>query len=136
MIKQLLTIEEFDDLAELIEERDGTCRLIPEDIQDPNMKVLGYYLDHELVAILSVTCMKVFPNWQATNGKYAHISGVYTKKNYRRRGYAKALFNTAQYIANQYGADYICCDTSEVDFFKSLGFGTYSIESRMWYKCS
>lgn len=86
----------------------------------------------ELVAIMTATYSIVFPHRDGT--RMVHVSGAYTKDNFRHQGYATALLNAIERDAKDcFHADYICCDSTANDLYKKNGFKeTLANETRLW----
>jgi GNAT superfamily N-acetyltransferase len=86
--------------------------------------------ESELVAIMTATYCIVFPHRDGT--RIVHVSGAYTKDNFRHRGYASALLETIERDARTYfHADYICCDSVADSLYEKHGLQKAS-ETRLW----
>lgn len=90
----------------------------------------------ELVAIMTATYCIVFPHKDGT--RMVHLSGAYTKDNFRHQGYASALLKAIERDAREYfRADYICCDSKANQLFEKNGFQEApSDETRVWKRLS
>lgn len=75
--------------------------------------------------------MPSFPHSDNPTGNIVHISGAYTKKEYRGKGYATLILKEIEKNALNMHADYICCDSSADELYLKHGF-TKSSESRLW----
>lgn len=85
---------------------------------------------NELVSIMTATYMIVFPHEDGT--RVVHISGAYTKDNYRHQGHASTLLKAIENDAkNYFRADYLCCDSKANKLYESNGFSV-STETRLW----
>ena len=91
---------------------------------------------NELVAIMTATYSIVFPHSDGT--RMVHISGAYTKDNFRHQGYASTLLKAIEEDARDYfNADYICCDSTANNLYKANGFQEApSNETRLWKQLS
>ena len=90
----------------------------------------------ELVSIMTATYSIVFPHKDGT--RIVHVSGAYTKDNFRHLGYASTLLKAIEEDArNYFHADYICCDSTVDELYKKNGFQeTPTDESRLWKQLS
>ena len=90
----------------------------------------------ELVAIMTATYSIVFPHRDGT--RIVHVSGAYTKYNFRHQGYASALLRAIEKDARDcFHADYICCDSTANRLYKKNGFQeTPTDETRLWKQLS
>lgn len=100
----------------------------------PCTQVYGAFFNenekNELVAIMTATYSIVFPHKDGT--RIVHISGAYTKDNFRHKGYASALLETIERDAKTYfHADYICCDSVADNLYEKNGF-IESSATRLW----
>lgn len=103
---------------------------------NPCTQVYGVYEKNELVSIMTATYCIVFPHKDGT--RIVHISGAYTKDNFRHRGYASTLLKAIEKDARDYfHADYICCDSTANELYKKNGFQEAPVnESRLWKQLS
>lgn len=102
---------------------------------NPCTQVYGAFCNEngksELVAIMTATYSLVFPHEDGT--RIVHVSGAYTKDNFRHQGYASDLLKTIERDARDYfHADYICCDSIANDLYKKNGFQEPTEETRLW----
>ncbi len=86
----------------------------------------------ELASIMTATYCIVFPHKDGT--RMVHISGAYTKDEFRHQGYASALLKAIERDAKDYFyADYICCDSTANELYKRHGFSIApDKETRLW----
>ena len=86
----------------------------------------------ELVSIMTATYSIVFPHRDGT--RMVHVSGAYTKDNFRHQGYASTLLKAIERDARDYfHADYICCDSTANRLYKKNGFQEAPTdETRLW----
>ena len=106
---------------------------------NPCTQVYGTFCNkngkNELVAIMTATYSIVFPHRDGT--KIVHISGAYTKDNFRNRGYVSDLLKAIERDARDYfHADYMCCDSIANELYKKNGFKEPDIETRLWKQLS
>ena len=103
---------------------------------NPCTQVYGAFCNEneksELVAILTATYCIVFPHKDGT--RMVHISGAYTKENFRHQGYASALLRAVEKDARDYfHADYICGDSTANQVYFKNGFQKAPAEeTRIW----
>ena len=107
--------------------------------QIPSTHTFGAFVKGELVAMAVVSYVRVFPCEDTPNGVFIHLSGCYTKPNYRHKGYMSAIIQEIGEFAKEVNADYLSCDNLQSndakarDFFLVNGFEDISDgESRMW----
>jgi len=86
----------------------------------------------ELISIMTATYCIVFPHEDGT--RMVHISGAYTKDNFRHQGYASILLNAIEKDARKYfHADYMCCDSTVNELYERHGFEKAPVgEFRLW----
>ncbi len=106
---------------------------------NPCTQVYGVFYNEngksELVAIMTATYSIVFPHEDGT--RIVHISGAYTKDNFRNRGYASDLLKAIERDARDYfHADYMCCDSIANELYKKNGFKEPDVETRLWKQLS
>ena len=103
---------------------------------NPCTQVYGAFCNEngksELVAIMTATYSIVFPHKDGT--RMVHISGAYTKDNFRHQGYASTLLRAIERDARDcFHADYICCDSTVNSLYKKNGFQEAPTdETRLW----
>lgn len=103
---------------------------------NPRTQVYGAFCNEsgksELVAILTATYCIVFPHRDGT--RMVHISGAYTKENFRHQGYASALLQAVERDARDcFHADYICGDSTANEIYFKNGFQKAPAEeTRIW----
>ena len=92
---------------------------IEDKINKKDMKIFGAYNENELIGVV---CMR----------NVTHISLLFVKKSYQRRGVAKALLRRAIYdsIKNNENANKITVNASPVGLaaYKAMGFVPDSLE--------
>ena len=95
-------------------------------------QVYGCYENNELVAIMTATYSIVFPHEDGT--RMVHISGAYTKFEYRNLGFATMLLRAIERDAiDCFHADYLCCDSTANELYIKSGFvKAPSDETRLW----
>ncbi len=137
-----LTIASIHALCQLSKESDFPYKIIDNgtsmveyckgaEPEDGTTQVYGISRKNgELVSVMTASFMKVFPDANSPHGKIVHISGEYTKKEYRHGRYAALLLEAIEEDARKYGADYLYCDNPS-DEYKESGF-KYLTEIRMW----
>ena len=82
--------------------------------------------EHEYIGFIHVTIREDYVEG-ATELPIAYIEGIYVKENYRNRGVAKELVNTAENWAKHRGCKQLASDTeitnsASIDFHKKIGF--------------
>ncbi len=102
---------------------------------NPCTQVYGIFYNEngksKLVAIMTATYSIVFPHEDGT--RIVHISGAYTKDNFRNKGYASDLLKAIERDARDYfHADYMCCDSVANELYKKNGFKEPDVETRLW----
>ena len=102
----------------------------------PCIRTYGIFQNEILVAMMTATYLFVMPCEDSPNGRIVHISGAYTKPEYRNLGYASELLGCIEYDAkNFFGADYLCCDSIANALYINNGFiFTSNDETRLWKK--
>jgi len=107
---------------------------------NPCTQVYGVFYNEnrksKLVAIMTATYSIVFPHRDGT--RMAHVSGAYTRDNFRHQGYASTLLKAIEKDARDYfHADYICCDSTANKLYKANGFQEApDDETRLWKQLS
>lgn len=103
-------------------------RISPEPIQ----QTYGLFVNDSLVSIMTATLSYEFPHSERPSGRVLQISGAFTKREYRHRGYATMLLSAIEEDArNLFKADYICCDSSADELYENFGYEK-STETRLW----
>jgi len=132
MIGDLLELSKQEDFPyELsIDEAKKYCS--SENIKEQTTQTYGaYYRGTILVSVMTASYVRVFPHKDSPSGKIVHISGAYTHPNYRCMGYATTLVKAIEKDAKEFGADYICLDSTADKFWTKNEF-IKSNESRLW----
>ena len=107
---------------------------------NPCTQVYGAFFNEngisELSAIMTATYSIVFPHRDGS--RMVHVSGAYTKDDFRHQGYASALLKAIERDAKDYfHADYICCDSTANRLYKKNGFHEAPTdETRLWKQLS
>ena len=85
-----------------------------------------------LASIMTATYSVVFPHKDGS--RIVHLSGAYTKDDFRHQGYASILLNAIEKDARYYFyADYICCDSTANELYLKNGFKVAPAEeTRLW----
>ncbi len=97
------------------------------------VQTYGIFDGKALLSVATATFCRVFPCADAPSGFIVHISGVYTLPEYRHRHYASELLSAAEADAKAFGAEYICCDSTQDGLYYSCGFQPApDNETRMW----
>lgn len=97
------------------------------------VQTYGIYDGDCLAAVMTATFCVVFPCDDSPSGRIVHISGAFTRPEYRHRGYACELLSMIEADARSYAADYICCDSTADGLYLSFGFvPAPEKETRMW----
>ncbi len=138
MINLRLDENSVNDLLRLVNGRYPLTRDIAEQIcssehpTKPCTHVYGaYYNGNQLVAIMTATYSIVFPHEDGI--RMVHISGAYTKEEYRHQGYATSLLKAIERDAKDYfHADYLCCDSTMDKLYEKNGFVAPKVETRLW----
>ena len=142
MINLRLDENNIDELLELVKDKYPLTEELARSICigahpiNPCTQVYGAFSNEngksELVSIMSATYCIVFPHRDGT--RIVHISGVYTKDNFRHPGHASTLLKAIEEDAKTYfQADYICCDSTVDELYKKNGFQEAPAdESRLW----
>lgn len=142
MINLRLDENNVDELLELIKGKYPLTREIAQSICigthpiNPCTQVYGTFFNEELVSIMTATYCIVFPHKDGT--RMVHISGAYTKDNFRHQGYASILLKAIEKDARDYfHADYICCDSTANELYRKNGFQEAPTnETRLWKQLS
>ena len=140
MINLRLDENNIDELLDFCEGKYPLTREVAHDIcvgthpVSPCTQVYGAFCNEngksELVAIMTATYCIVFPHRDGT--RIVHVSGAYTKDNFRHQGYASALLRAIEKDARTYfHADYICCDSVADSLYEKHGFQRASV-TRLW----
>lgn len=93
-------------------------------LANPSVSMLGYEYDDEVVSCCTLC---VIPNMSRGMKPYGLIENVATHPDYRKRGFATTLLNTAQSIAWELGCYKVMLLTgskkeSTLKFYKKCGF--------------
>lgn len=92
-----------------------------------------YDSDEELVSVMTASFLVVFPHTDSPSGRIVQISGAFTHPAFRGMHYATELLKAIENDAIDFGADYICCDSTADDLYIKFGFETASDdETRLW----
>ncbi len=100
---------------------------------DEGVRTYGVFTDNRLVSVMTATFCTVFPHKDSPKGRIVHISGAYTLPEFRHRHYAFELLKKIEADAAEFGADYLCCDSTADGLYLSRGFEPApKNETRMW----
>lgn len=131
-----LSIKDVDKLVLLSQEEDFPCELdktTAEKYCQGNLscQTYGLFVDNVLVSVMTSSLCQIFPHPDNKTGNIIHISGAYTKKQFRGRYYATTILKEIEKDAINIHADYMCCDSSADELYLKCGF-TKSSETRLW----
>jgi predicted acetyltransferase len=130
-VKAIIDISKCDDFPIEINENIASIYCNNKDSIETGTYTYGVFMEEKLVSVMTATYLLVFPHPDNPNGKITHISGAYTRPEYRHRGLASVLLKEIEKDSMLFGSDYICCYSSADKLYEKYGF-KYSTESRMW----
>lgn len=80
--------------------------------------------DEKVIGCASMCYLEMMPTFAHPTGKRAHIMNVYTQKDYRRQGLARAMLYMLIEEAKENGVTEITLDATEkgIGLYKSYGF--------------
>lgn len=90
-----------------------------------NLLLFGYYTDNILVSICGFYLERHFPTYANENGEIAYICNVYTKPEYRKKGYQRKVFEYCLEYAKKNGIKQFKLDSKNeiaIKFYKEYGF--------------
>lgn len=92
---------------------------------DKNLFMFGLFINNELVANCGYYLDEHFPAYNNTNGYYGYICNVFTKEEYRGRGFQKEVFNKCLDYAKKMGITSFKLSSKNeiaINMYKSFGF--------------
>ena len=90
--------------------------------------------DGEVIATSGICFYTVPPNAKSLNGKVGYIQNMYTKKEFRRLGIAKALLTKTVEEARGRGCDKVILGATDAGRGLYEGFGFREMENEMEYR--
>ncbi len=90
-----------------------------------NLFLFGYYTNGILVSICGFYFERHFPTYKNENGKIAYICNVYTKPEYRKKGYQRKVFEYCLAYAKENKIKQFKLDSKNeiaIKFYKEYGF--------------
>ncbi len=90
-----------------------------------NLFLFGCYIDNIIVSICGFYLEQHFPTYTNENGKIAYICNVYTKPEYRNKGYQRKTFNYCLAYAKENKIKKFKLDSRNeiaIKFYKGYGF--------------
>lgn len=106
-------------------ELEDKTRFFLEDNMDKELYMFGTFADDELVSICGFIILKYFPEAENISGKVAYITSVYTKEEYRGKGYQRKVFERCLDYAKDMGIIIFKLSTKNkkaMNMYKSKGF--------------
>jgi ribosomal protein S18 acetylase RimI-like enzyme len=90
--------------------------------------------DGEIMATSGICFYTVPPNAKSLNGKVGYIQNMYTKKDFRRKGIAKALLEKTIEEARSRGCDKVILGATETGrgLYEKFGFTEMEDEMEYW----
>ncbi len=85
----------------------------------------GVYVNKELISICGLIIFKNFPTANDLSCKVGYITSVYTKDEYRRRGYQKRVFEKCINLGKEFGINKFKLSTINpiaMRMYESFGF--------------
>ena len=104
--------------------KEATRKYIAEHL-DKNLFMFGLFIGEELVANCGYYLDEHFPTYINSNGYLGYICNVFTKEEYRGKGYQRKVFNECFEYAKQKGiTNFKLSSKNEVaiNMYKSFGF--------------
>lgn len=92
---------------------------------DKNLFMFGLFINNELVANCGYYLDEHFPTYNNINGYYGYICNVFTKEEYRGRGFQKKVFNECFDYAKKIGITSFKLSSKNeiaINMYKSFGF--------------
>lgn len=87
--------------------------------------MFGAFINNELVANCGFYLDKPFPTYNNTNGYYGYICNVFTKEEYRGKGFQRKVFNECFKYAKEMGIISFKLSSKNkiaIKMYKSFGF--------------
>lgn len=103
---------------------DKTREFLNENL-DKNLFMYGTYVNRELVSICGLSIFKYFPQADDLSCKVGYITCVYTKDEYRGKGYQKQVFQKCIELGKQIGITRFKLSTKNpiaLKMYESFGF--------------
>lgn len=140
MSRLRLDEKELQDLTALSREDGFPCELTDEvaalldkNIASNTFLLFGEYRGDDLAAIGALSIFFVFPCPDSPCGLIGHISGVYTRPQYRHQGLSAAIVDQIIDAGREAGCDYVCLDSTADELYRKAGFiHAPENETRMW----
>ena len=102
---------------------------------DKNLFLFGLFIDDELVANCGFYLDEHFPTYKNKSGYLGYICNVFTKEEYRNKGYQKKVFAECLKYAKEIGITNFklsSMNETAINMYKSFGFkrnqNTYSLK--------
>ena len=92
---------------------------------DKNLFMFGLFINDELVANCGYYLDEHFPTYNNTNGYYGYICNVFTKEEYRGKGFQRKVFNECFDYAKKMGITSFKLSSKNeiaINMYKSFGF--------------
>ena len=92
---------------------------------DKDLYMFGVYVDNDLVSICGLTIFKYFPQADDLSCKVGYITSVYTKDQYRRKGYQRRVFLECLELGKKLGIKRFKLSTKNpiaMKMYESVGF--------------
>lgn len=92
---------------------------------DKDLYMFGVYVDNDLVSICGLTIFKYFPQADDLSCKVGYITSVYTKDQYRRKGYQRRVFLECLELGKKLGIKRFKLNTKNpiaMKMYESVGF--------------
>lgn len=90
-----------------------------------NLHMYGYFIDEELVANCGFYVDEHFPTYDNPNGLLGYICNVFTKEEYRGKGYQKKLFGECINSGKEMGITKFklsSINDKAINMYKAFGF--------------
>lgn len=110
-----------------IEEKilENKTRVFLDENLDKDLYMFGVYVDNDLVSICGLTIFKYFPQADDLSCKVGYITSVYTKDQYRRKGYQRRVFLECLELGKKLGIKRFKLSTKNpiaMKMYESVGF--------------
>lgn len=134
-IKDLLDLSSADGFPYQLTEKTARIYCAGKAFDEEGVQTYGVWIDDRLVSVMTATFCRVFPCEDSPHGRIVHLSGAFTLPSFRSRRCATELLYLIEKDAAAFGADYLCCDSTADELYRSFGFGPApENETRMWKK--
>ncbi len=90
-----------------------------------NLFLFGYIINNRIVSICGFYLDEHFPTYANESGKIAYVCNVYTRVNYRQKGYQRKCFEYCLKYAKSKNINYFKLDSVNeiaIEFYKKYGF--------------